>query len=676
MTPKVTIIIPTYNCDRYIAEAIESVLKQTYTQYEIIVIDDGSTDNTRQVLEPYIEKIHYIYQENQGVAIARNHGIQEASGEFIAFLDADDFWILPTKLEEQVACFHEQPEVGIVQSGWRFVNQWREKIFDKEPWQDADELNLKAWLLWGHVLPSAIMIRKEWLERIDGFDSRFPPSEDLDIILRLSLMGCKSVWLKKITVGYRQHPDNATKRLRKQAVSMSKVWDNFFSQPQLPDEIRQLEPQIRYYNLIWVAFLHYEAKQFVEMAGYLRTSLTYNQYSTASETIAHWVESFKRSTDNYTGHSFDIYSLTNLPEWQELTKSILVDNFINTTPKIRSLADKINEKYYACKSNLNLPLNSSCYPAKLNLFNHELLDNFGEHRSGWYYAIKSIKCLQHDSGILVDLFVENNFCWWMKTPFERPWIGFMHNPQNMPKWFKYNQSPQALFSSKIWQESAPLCQGLFCLSRYHKYWLQKQIEFNITIVDLIHPTETPEIKFSIPKFLANPDKKLVQVGWWLRRLHSIYYLPLKYMKKARLRVNQHYVDEVVRLELREYSIRPNMNEVEVIDRLSNAEYDELLSQNIVYLDLYDSSANNAIIECIVRNTPVLVNPLPAVKEYLGEDYPFYFESRSEAAKKAEDFSLVEATHQYLKEHPIKEKLTADYFLKSVAESTIYQHLSI
>ncbi|HEY9809668.1 MAG TPA: glycosyltransferase [Halomicronema sp.] len=659
MTPQVSVIIPSYNCERYIVEAIESVLNQTYTEYEIIVIDDGSTDNTRLVLEPYIEKIHYIYQENQGVSAARNRGIKEAKGEFIAFLDADDFFILPTKLEEQVACFHKQPEVGIVQSGWCFVNEWREKIFDKEPWQDADELNLKAWLLWGHVLPSAIMIRKEWLERVGGFDPRFPPSEDLDIILRLSLMGCKSVWLKKITVGYRQHPDNATKRLRKQAVSMGKVWDNFFSQPQLPDDIRQLEPQIRYYNLIWVAFLHYEAKQFVEMAEYLRTSLRYKQYSTASETIAHWVESFKRSTDNYTGNCFDINCLTNLPEWQKLTKSISVDNFMNTTSKEQPLAEKNSESYLS-KINLNFSLNP----------------NFANHRSGWHYVIESVKCLQNSSGVLVEHFVENNFCWSLKYPLQKPWIGFIHNPQNMPKWFKYNQSPQALFSSKLWQESAPFCQGLFCFSAYHKYWLQKQIEFDIPIVDLIHPTETPDVTFLMQNFLDNPQKRVVQVGWWLRKLHSIYYLPVKQLKKTRLRVNEYYINEMFERERQEYALRPNMNEVEVIDHLSNAEYDELLSQNIVYLDLYDSSANNAIIECIVRNTPVLVNPLPAVKEYLGEDYPFYFESRSEAARKAEDFSLVEATHEYLKVHPIKEKLTASYFLKSVAESTIYQNLSM
>ncbi|MFM6207508.1 glycosyltransferase family 2 protein, partial [Planktothrix sp.] len=89
--PRVSVIIPTYNCDRFLPEAIDSVLMQTYQDYEIIVIDDGSTDQTCQVLESYKHKIRYFYQENQGSAVARNLGIKQAQGEFIAFLDADDF---------------------------------------------------------------------------------------------------------------------------------------------------------------------------------------------------------------------------------------------------------------------------------------------------------------------------------------------------------------------------------------------------------------------------------------------------------------------------------------------------------------------------------------------------------------------------------------------------------
>jgi hypothetical protein len=108
--------------------------------------------------------------------------------------------------------------------------------------------------------------------------------------------------------------------------------------------------------------------------------------------------------------------------------------------------------------------------------------------------------------------------------------------------------------------------------------------------------------------------------------------------------------------------------------IPNHAYDRLLSENIVFIDLHDTSAYNAVVECIVRNTPILINPLEAVKEYLGEDYPFYFSSLEEAEKKADDLQLVEETHNYLKNYPFKQKLTIDYFLESFINSEVYQNL--
>ena len=168
--PRVSVIIPTYNCDRFLPEAIDSVLMQTYQDYEIIVIDDGSTDQTCQVLEFYQNKIRYFYQENQGSAVARNLGIKQAQGEFIAFLDADDFWILPEKLAEQVNCFEQQPSLGSVHTGWRIVDGGGEKIIDVEPWRDVPDLNLESWLMYKPVKTSGMMIRQQWLEQVGGFD--------------------------------------------------------------------------------------------------------------------------------------------------------------------------------------------------------------------------------------------------------------------------------------------------------------------------------------------------------------------------------------------------------------------------------------------------------------------------------------------------------------------------
>src|SRR5215831_9468158 len=114
--PIVSVVIPTYNNARFLPEALDSLLGQTYRDFELIVVDDGSTDDTLEVLKPYRHLIRYVRKENGGPASARNLGIRHASGELIAFQDADDIW-LPDKLQLQVDYLREHPEVGLVFSG-------------------------------------------------------------------------------------------------------------------------------------------------------------------------------------------------------------------------------------------------------------------------------------------------------------------------------------------------------------------------------------------------------------------------------------------------------------------------------------------------------------------------------------------------------------------------------
>jgi glycosyltransferase involved in cell wall biosynthesis len=118
----VSVIIPTYNCEKYIVEAIQSVLKQTYTNFEIIVIDDGSTDKTKEVLKQFDNKITYIYQRNSGSSKSRNIGISKAKGEYIAFLDADDRW-KPFKLELQIKILEKLQEVDMVFTNYSVIDE-------------------------------------------------------------------------------------------------------------------------------------------------------------------------------------------------------------------------------------------------------------------------------------------------------------------------------------------------------------------------------------------------------------------------------------------------------------------------------------------------------------------------------------------------------------------------
>ncbi|HLO50073.1 MAG TPA: glycosyltransferase [Kamptonema sp.] len=315
MIPRVSVVIPSYNCASYIAEAINSVFNQTYSDWEVIVVDDGSKDDTRAVVKCYGDRIRYIYQKNQGVSIARNHGIQLARGEFVAFLDADDFF-LPDKLAAQIAMFAAQPSLGIVHSGWRKVNSKGEFLQDVKPWQNVPKLDLEMWLRWKPVLPSAMMFRREWLERAGGFDPRFPPAEDTDLALRLALMGCETEWLRQVTVCYRQHEQSAMYKGLPQARSLSAVIENFFARPELPPKIRLLEKQIKYSTFVWISWYLHQTGHHIEMVEFLQRSWNYTPYLPV-ETIINWVESFAEFSED-VGDELDADLLGKSAEWQHL----------------------------------------------------------------------------------------------------------------------------------------------------------------------------------------------------------------------------------------------------------------------------------------------------------------------------------------------------------------------
>jgi hypothetical protein len=151
-------------------------------------------------------------------------------------------------------------------------------------------------------------------------------------------------------------------------------------------------------------------------------------------------------------------------------------------------------------------------------------------------------------------------------------------------------------------------------------------------------------------------------------------------EKIRLMPNNKCKDTILRLtniELDLYNItlsKKQIDSVKIIDHLENNDYDILLSKNIVFLDLYDTSANNAVIECIARGTPLLINKHPATIEYLGEEYPFYFDSLKEASDKLNDIDLIRDTHQYLTTFDKRKQITIEYFKQQLKESEIYQLL--
>ncbi len=189
--PNVSVIIPTYNRARLIGRAIQSVLDQTYQNFEIIVVDDGSTDNTIKVIR-YFQKIdkriRYIrHDNNKGGSAARNTGIKAAQGDYIAFQDSDDEWF-PEKLRKQMRLFAKAPvEVGVVYTGfWRIENG--KKNYIPWPWIAKKDGSVHEELLKGNfVTTQSIVTRKECLEKAGMFDERLPRLQDWELVIRLSL---------------------------------------------------------------------------------------------------------------------------------------------------------------------------------------------------------------------------------------------------------------------------------------------------------------------------------------------------------------------------------------------------------------------------------------------------------------------------------------------------------
>lgn len=187
----VSVIIPTYNRVSYLQIAIDSVLNQTYSNLELIIIDDGSTDNTREVIQrKYGERVIYIWQENQGESVARNRGISMARGEYIAFLDSDDYWV-SNKLETQVAYLSVKGRAGVacVFSTVWLVDESGRKIEEnpKGNIKSKKDISFESLLTKNVILvpPSNVLVRTSCLQETGGFDPSIQYGEDKDLLLRL-----------------------------------------------------------------------------------------------------------------------------------------------------------------------------------------------------------------------------------------------------------------------------------------------------------------------------------------------------------------------------------------------------------------------------------------------------------------------------------------------------------
>lgn len=310
MNPLVSVIIPTYNRAIYVVEAIESVLAQTYKDFEIIVVDDGSTDDTKKVLEPYMNRIVYIHQKNQKQAAARNTGIHRATGQYIAFLDSDDLW-LPKKLEVQVDYMEAHPEIGMAHTGFLLQEESPSGTILKEwpytkQWPSGNiflELFLEPM-----VNTSTVLARRECFDAAGLFDPQLNWAEDYHMWWRIA---------RNFPIGYidkpleikRVHNTNLTKDRFEAKLGTVRALEKLINEN--PDIVNELGTCLirrgrfnRYFALAYEMFdrgYNREARPYFARCIWIRPSywLIYGYYLSCWIPLS-WVKRLRYLKQSYT----------------------------------------------------------------------------------------------------------------------------------------------------------------------------------------------------------------------------------------------------------------------------------------------------------------------------------------------------------------------------------------
>jgi hypothetical protein len=303
--------------------------------------------------------------------------------------------------------------------------------------------------------------------------------------------------------------------------------------------------------------------------------------------------------------------------------------------------------------------------------NYEM--SFLEHRGGWKSVLNDlIDNKLYDNHSKYDFFdiLEAKFLWRTDYACKNKWCGIIHCTPNAPHYLDTTNITK-MFENIHFIQSLKYCFCLFTLSNYITKWVKDmfiKLNINIPVYTLKHPVVSENIVlFNIENYNKNKNKKLIQIGQQLRKVTSIYLMKaLNYEKlwltgtKDMLRCNEMLENECKYLNIDKNKLNTS---IRMYYTKTFEEYDKLLSENIVFIDLFDAAANNTVLECIIRNTPIIVNKLEPIVEYLGEDYPLYFKDLNDVPQLLVNEKILEA-HLYLKELD-KSQLSIDYFTKKL-----------
>ena len=292
--PLVSVVMPTYNCAAYIVEAIESVLSQTYRRFEVIVVDDGSRDHTRAVLEPYLDRIHYLYQENRGLSAARNLGIRCAQGELIAFLDSDDYWY-PDKLVRQVQAFQEYPEAGLSftnhlefgESGIIYRSGFSDKVYRWLGDNTNASMDVVCGWIYRELLQSnymhvcSVIVRRDVLKQVGHFDETIRICEDYDLWLKVT-QRYPVLCVNNVLCGYRYRPEGLSGSTEAREIRWNGGWiailEEHLRANEIPGELQGVVNEVlsqRYWRVGW---LHFSRNRFREARSQFLRGIWYRPF--------------------------------------------------------------------------------------------------------------------------------------------------------------------------------------------------------------------------------------------------------------------------------------------------------------------------------------------------------------------------------------------------------------
>jgi glycosyltransferase involved in cell wall biosynthesis len=236
----VSAVVPVHNGAKYVSEAIRSVLSQTHAPIECLVVDDGSTDTTREVVREFGDEVAYLRHDRQGVSVARNRGARLARGELVGFLDHDDVW-LPTKLERQVKALEDSGGV-LSLCAVRVVDE-RGRILRTQHLRAREDL-LTGMLMFDGTetvsCSSTGLVRREELLKIGGFDPALSVSADWDLLFRV-LLGGPIAYVDEPLVHYRIHGTNMSRDVAAMESDMTHAFAKAFADPRLPDALKERE---------------------------------------------------------------------------------------------------------------------------------------------------------------------------------------------------------------------------------------------------------------------------------------------------------------------------------------------------------------------------------------------------------------------------------------------------